>query len=125
MIISLVLVSLIALIGYNALPIFIRVLPWLAEYTFLTDFILVNPLVAFTAGLIFGISNGFIFLVAILIGALFIPTAFIVYNSSALIYVVGYMIFALIGLWIGSVIHNRRKQKSNIEQSIRRRGYYN
>lgn len=121
---SLLIVILVALIGYNAIPIFNRFLPWTAEYTFLSDLFIVNPLVAFLCGLIIGWSYGFIIWVPVLIGALFIPTVFIFYNSSALIYVVAYGVISLVGMIIGSVVNNRRTTRTNIEKSIRRHGYY-
>ncbi|HHX52961.1 MAG TPA: hypothetical protein GX703_05550 [Erysipelothrix sp.] len=122
---TLVLVILISLIGYNIVPVINLVLPWISEYTFLSDLFIINPSIAFISGLIFGLTNGLFFWVAIIIGALFIPTALFFMNSSALVYVIIYIVIAFVGLFVGSLIHNRKQQRSNIEQSIRRHGYYN
>ncbi len=71
--------------------------------------LMIIPLISFGCALIFGIKQGIgFFAIPILAMLLFLPTVFIFYNSSALIYVVIYGIIALVGNLIGSCFHNKK-----------------
>lgn len=124
MILSVTIIILLALIGYNIIPLINRLLEWTYEYTFLMDFMVINPLVALVCGIIFGLIHGFRIWGVLLIGILYLPTVFIFYNSSALIYTLLYLLAALIGCTLGAFIHQRRNNKYRIEQSIRRHKNY-
>jgi len=73
-------------------------------------------LYTFILPLILGIisNNNIRFLYPIVISILFIPSVFIYYNNSALIYTIWFIVDAYIGIFIGSLIHiiiNKLKKK--------------
>ena len=73
-------------------------------------------LCTFILPLILGIisNNNIRFLYPIVISILFIPSVFIYYNDSALIYTLWFIVDAYIGIFIGSLIHiiiNKLKKK--------------
>ena len=73
-------------------------------------------LCTFILPLILGIipNNNIRFLYPIVISILFIPSVFIYYNNSALIYTIWFIVDAYIGIFIGSLIHiiiNKLKKK--------------
>lgn len=65
--------------------------------------LVVTPLLTFLLVLYYGLKQGFSLWLILLTGLLFVPTIFIFYNDSALIYVLLYTGIALIGNGIGSL----------------------
>ena len=59
------------------------------------------PAICFGFSVIYGIRNGFHWWYALVVAALFFPTIFIFYNSSAWIYVVAYAVISLVGNLVG------------------------
>ncbi len=67
--------------------------------------LIVIPLTCFLTGLIFGIKNSFEWYFPVLVGLLFIPSIFIYYNESALIYAPVYGVLTLVGEIIGRMLN--------------------
>ena len=65
--------------------------------------LVVTPLLTFLIVLYYGLKQGFSLWLILLTGLLFVPTIFIFYNDSALIYVLLYTGVDLIGNGIGSL----------------------
>jgi len=68
----------------------------------------VIPLVAFVCAVIYGVRQGFDFLLPAAAVILFAPTVFIYYNATAWVYIVGYGIIALAGNGIGRIFYKKR-----------------
>lgn len=68
----------------------------------------VIPLIAFICSVIYGIRQGFDYLLPITATILFFPTVFIYYNESAWVYAIIYGIVTLAGNGIGRVFYNKR-----------------
>lgn len=62
------------------------------------------PVLCFIISLVYGIKNRFDFWYPLLTTLLFLPTIYIFYNESALIYVVWYGMDAVIGSLLGGTI---------------------
>lgn len=60
------------------------------------------PLICFVCSFLFGLKHSFQPLFSILLSVLFIPSIFIYYNSSALIYALIYGLLSLLGLFLGA-----------------------
>lgn len=69
--------------------------------------LLIIPLLTFICSVIFGVRQGFDFLLMIAVIILFAPTIFY-YNMSAWIYIIAYAVIALVGNGIGRVFHKRK-----------------
>lgn len=89
----------------------IYLLPALGKDTgsFMLILLIAIPLVCFIAALLHGAKWGFNVFFAITVAALFIPTIFIYYNSSAWVYTVIYALVALIGSALGGFGLHKRK----------------
>lgn len=70
--------------------------------------LVVMPLAAFIAAVVYGLRNGFSVLLPIAATVLFIPTIFIHYNSSAWAYAVFYMAVVLAGTGVGKLFYGKR-----------------
>lgn len=68
----------------------------------------VIPLIAFICALIYGVRQGFDFVLPIIATILFAPTIFIYYNSSAWVYIIAYAVIAFIGNGIGRIFYKKR-----------------
>ncbi|MGH4139140.1 hypothetical protein [Clostridium sp.] len=75
----------------------------------ITLLIFLNPLACLGTGAIFGLKHGFEPYFLLLITLLFIPSVFIFYNSSAILYFVLYLFFSAAGLGIGCGLRKFRK----------------
>lgn len=69
--------------------------------------IIIMPIVSFLIALNYGIKNAFNWLYPLLVMTIFIPSIFIFYNISALIYTLIYGFCSLLGIFIGSKIQKR------------------
>ena len=85
--------------------------PSIADYLFITDLWIINSLYALISSIIMSKKYGFNILIVLLIAVLFIPTALIHYNKTALIYTIIYFILAFIGGFIGNLFYKRKTNK--------------
>lgn len=69
--------------------------------SFMAILLIIIPSVTFITSLLYGLKIGMDLYFPLLIGALFVPTVFIYYNSTAWVYAIGYAIISLIGVFIG------------------------
>jgi len=101
---SLIPYSVVLIIDFYLLPLFI------SNTGFAMLFMLIIiPLISFGCALVYGIKQGIgFFAIPVVSMLLFLPTVFIYYNSTALIYVLIYGIIALIGNVLGSCFHNKK-----------------
>ena len=58
--------------------------------------LIVIPLITLITSIIYGLRNTFDFIYPLIVAILFIPTLFIYYNTSALVYVIAYSMIAVI-----------------------------
>ena len=65
------------------------------------------PVISLICSLIYGLKNGFQPLFSILLMALYIPSVFLIYNSSAMIYTLVYGALSFIGMYIGFQISKK------------------
>ncbi len=68
----------------------------------------IMPLLALFCSVIYGVRQGFDFLLPITAMILFIPTIFIYFNESAWVYVIAYGIIILVGSGIGRIFYKKR-----------------
>lgn len=85
------------LITFYILPILIR-----DTGTGMLILIIIIPLITFVTSLLYGLKNSFGWLYPLLVMAIFLPSIFIYYNESALIYTFIYGGLSLLGSFIGS-----------------------
>lgn len=85
-------------------------LPFLITDTGMGIFMLLGviPLISMVCAFICGVRQGFHWLFVLCGMALFIPSIWIFYNSSAWFYVVVYGIILLIGNTLGMLLHKKR-----------------
>ena len=62
------------------------------------------PIVTLALSGFVGLKHGFTWLWPVLVGVLFIPAVFHYMNATAWVYVPGFAVLALVGLWIGNLI---------------------
>ena len=97
---------LLTLVIYNIIPIITKIVPESTNYTFLSDLWIVYPLYSLIISVLFCKKYGLKIMVSILLVLLFIPTMFIFYNDSVLIFIFIYLILSIIGCFIGNKIKN-------------------
>ena len=83
---------LLTLVIYNIIPIINKIVPESTNYTFLSDLWIVYPLYSLIISVLFCKKYGLKIMVSILLVLLFIPTMFIFYNDSVLIFIFIYPI---------------------------------
>ncbi|MDF2536839.1 MAG: hypothetical protein K0R18_3001 [Bacillales bacterium] len=66
--------------------------------------VIINPLFVIGAGILFTIKNGFKWYFTVFIPLMFLPACYIVYNNSALGYILFYAALSGIGQGIGLLI---------------------
>lgn len=76
----------------------------------MTILLILIPMICFISSFINGKKLGFNWLYLIIISILFIPTVYIFYNSSALIYLVIYLIVSLVGMYLGNMIKKLKRE---------------
>ena len=69
--------------------------------------LIIMPLSTFACTVIYGVRQGFDFILPILAIVLLAPTIFIFYNSSAWIYIVIYAVIAFIGNGMGRIFYKK------------------
>ena len=85
------------LLTFYILPILIR-----DTGTGMLILIIIIPLITFMTSLLCGLKNSFEWLYPLLVMVIFLPSIFIYYNESALIYTLIYGGLSLLGSFIGS-----------------------
>jgi len=70
----------------------------------ITLLIVANPIACMGTAAVFGVKHGFKGYFLMLAPLLFIPSMYIYYNDSGLIYAVIYMVFSAAGMGIGCVL---------------------
>ena len=75
--------------------------------SFMLILLVIIPLTCFAISFIYGLKNGWNRFFPIAIGILFIPAIFIYFNSTAWVYIVGYSIISLAGVFVGKTIRNQ------------------
>lgn len=85
------------LLTFYILPIIIR-----DTGTGMLILIIIIPLITLMTSLLYGLKNSFEWLYPLLVMAIFLPSIFIYYNESALIYTLIYGGLSFLGSFIGS-----------------------
>ena len=110
---------LVLLVLFYAVPL-IYFLPAL-EDTFITSLsasmlLVYNPAAILAVSAVYGFKHRFKWYFLLLVPVLFVPSVFIFYNSSALIYTLFYEVFCVAGLGLGVLLGlgrtKEKKQKS-------------
>jgi len=70
--------------------------------------LILTPLLLFLISFGAGIFQGFIWYIPCLAALTFIPSVWIFYNSSALIYTIPYAILSLVGIGCGTMFHRKK-----------------
>lgn len=68
-----------------------------------------NPTAALVITALFSYRHGAVWLFPVVAALLFLPAALLVYNSTAFVYAIGYLVFALLGLGLGLLLRRRRR----------------
>jgi hypothetical protein len=86
-----------------AIAVSFYLLPLLGNSTgeFMVLMLVIMPLTCFAISSLYGFKNGWNLIFPIAAGLLFIPAIFIHFNSSAWVYVVGYSVISLAGVFVG------------------------
>ena len=103
--------KLLALIPYAiVLAINFYLLPLFVNNTGMAMLLMlcVIPMITFICALIYGVRQGFGYLLPTTATILFAPTIFIYYNSSAWVYIIAYAVIALAGNGIGRIFYKKR-----------------
>ncbi len=79
--------------------------------SFMVILLIIIPLTCFVISFIYGFKNGWNFFFSIIIGILFIPAIFIYFNSTAWVYIVGYLIISSAGVFVGKSFKNKTYHK--------------
>lgn len=69
--------------------------------------LIVIPLITLITSIIYGLRNTFDFIYPLIVAILFIPTLFIYYNTSALVYVIVYSMITVIGELLGKTLQRK------------------
>lgn len=107
---SIVILIVITLLIYNIIPIINAIFPNSINYTFLTDLWIINSLYALISSVVMSKKYGFNIWIILLISILFVPTMLIFYNTSTLIFMIAYLVLALIGSLIGRFIYIKKNK---------------
>ena len=107
---SIVILIVITLLIYNIIPIINAIFSNSITYTFLTDLWIINSLYALISSVLMSKKYGFNIWIILLISILFVPTMLIFYNTSALIFMIVYLVLALIGSLIGRFIYIKKNK---------------
>jgi len=93
---------------FNVLPWLFTILPAeMGMFFYVLVLLIVNPIFSFMSSLILTIRNGSIWYFPLVIGLLFLPAIFTVYNESATVYVFIYTAISLIACVAGYFFNKR------------------
>ena len=88
-------------------------LPWIGTAAgsslsfILVTLLLINPLFCLASGIIFSLTAGFSLYLPLLLGLSFLPSVFLFYNETALLYALLYFGLALLGICAGPLFRRR------------------
>ena len=85
--------------SYYVLPILIK-----DTGSVMLILLVVIPFICFLSSLLYGILKPFSILYPLLVAVLFLPSIFIFYNSTALVYTIAFGVIALAGSMIGRAL---------------------
>lgn len=94
----------VIVLGFYLLPAFGK-----DTGSFMVILLIAIPLLCFVAALLHGAKSGFNVFFSIIVAAIFIPSIFIYYNSSAWVYIIIYALTTLIGSALGGVALHKKK----------------
>ncbi|NMM94371.1 hypothetical protein [Bifidobacterium oedipodis] len=89
----------VVIIDFYALPLVMR-----DTGSAVVLMLIAMPLVLFATSVAYGLRHGWRYQYPIIVALLFVPTIFIFYNSSALIYIIVYGIIAVLGDAFGHIL---------------------
>lgn len=81
----------------------------------ITMLLLDNPVVSLATSAVYGFKHKFKWYYLLFEPVLFIPSAYLFYNDSAIIYAALYEIFCLIGLGLGVIIGRGKSRQRQVE----------
>ena len=94
----------ILILDFYLLPFFIR-----DTGSGMIFLLVIMPVICFITSYLYGVKNGFHVRFPLIAAALFAPSIFIFYNSSAWVYVAGYGVISLLGSLISIPFRNYDK----------------
>lgn len=105
---SLVIIAIICIVLFYVVPLICMAIPPDTSMLVLLVFLLfINPTFGFISSVVYACKYGFSSICPIMIAILFLPSVFIFYNISALIYVLVYLVVAFIGSGLSHVMYRR------------------
>ena len=105
---GLVIALIFGVIFYYGIPIIATFFtPIITKSLLVYSLLLLNPIYALTFGYILTAKYGFKWYYPVCIAVLFIPAVYILYNDSALIYVLAYGTLALVSSIVRVIIQNK------------------
>lgn len=75
--------------------------------------LVIIPCICFLCSFFYGIKNSFHWLYSLIVVILFTPTIFIFYNLSAWVYIIGYGFIAVIGNFLGMMLHKKKEKRGS------------
>ncbi|MEA5135964.1 MAG: hypothetical protein VB035_07465 [Candidatus Fimivivens sp.] len=72
--------------------------------------LVVMPLICFVCSFIYGLKHSYRLFYALIVTALFVPSIYVFYNSSAWVYALGYGIIALVGNLSGAMLFPKKNK---------------
>ena len=97
------------IVFYLLLLIDFYIIPWFIKDTgsAMIVMLIIIPLICLVTSIFYGIKNDFDYWYILIVAIIFTPSIFILYNSSAWVYVVGYTVIALLGNLIALLLRKR------------------
>lgn len=71
--------------------------------------LVIMPLICFVCSCVYGVKHSYSLFYALIVAALFVPSIYVFYNSSAWVYALAYGIIALVGNLGGAIFFRPRK----------------
>lgn len=105
---SLIIIIVGSLFFFNIVPIINLINPDMMEYTLFLDLLITNTIYVTFSSCYFNYKFGKKYWIALVLPAIFIPTMFIFYNTSTLIYLIMYVVVSFIGAVIGSKVKKQQ-----------------
>lgn len=69
---------------------------------------LLLPIITFVVALSYGLQCGFNYLYPVVTFLIILPTVWLYYNNSAIVYIFSYMLISLAGSWLGGAFSKER-----------------
>lgn len=71
--------------------------------------LVIMPLICFVCSFVYGLKHSYRLFYALIVTALFVPSIYVFYNSSAWVYTLGYGSIALVGNLSGAILFPTKK----------------